>query len=112
MFQYVLKGIGHVVLERGKCGKGKLHIVKDIVVLFREVLSCDPSIHPSIHPYVPSSIHGWHHTWKKTLAKINNPPSAHVLLFRKSMPSPRGGHPQDFGININNKPNIYSPHNA
>jgi len=24
----------------------------------------------------------------------------------------QGGHPQDFDININNKPNIYSPHNA
>jgi hypothetical protein len=41
----------------------------------------------SIHPSVPSSIHGWHHTGEKTLAKINNPPFAHVLLFWKGMPS-------------------------
>jgi hypothetical protein len=34
----------------------------------------------SIHPSVLSSIHGWHHTGKKTLAKINNPPSAHALF--------------------------------
>jgi hypothetical protein len=59
MFQYVLKGIGHVVLERGECGKGKLHIVKDIMVLFCEVFSCDPSIHPSIHPSICPVIHPW-----------------------------------------------------
>jgi len=42
---------------------------------------------------------------RKTLAEINNPPSsAHVSLSRKSMPSPRGSHPQDFDINISNKP--------
>ncbi len=67
--------------------------------------SCDLFIHPS----VPSSIHGWHHTGKKTLAKLHNPltfPSAHVLLSRKGKPGPRGN-PQDFDINISNKPNIY-----
>ncbi len=42
----------------------------------------------SIHPSVPSSIHGWHHTGKKTLAEINNPPSAHVSMSRKGMPGP------------------------
>jgi hypothetical protein len=46
-----------------------LHIVKDVVVVFREVFSRDPFIHPS----VPSSIHGWHHIGKKTLIEINNP---------------------------------------
>ncbi len=54
----------------------------------------------SIHPSVPSSIHGWHHIGKKTLTEINYPPSAHVLLSRKGMPGPKGGHPQDFDINI------------
>jgi hypothetical protein len=49
---------------------------------------------PSIHLFVSSSIHGWHHTEKKTLAKINNPPSAHVLLSKKGMPGPRGGTPK------------------
>jgi len=45
---------------------------------------------------------------KKTLAEIDNPPPplAHVSLSRKSMPD-QGGHPQDFDINISNKPNIY-----
>jgi hypothetical protein len=28
MFQYVLNGIGHVVLERGECGKGKLYTIE------------------------------------------------------------------------------------
>jgi len=64
------------------------------MVVFREAFSRDPSIHPS----TPSSIHGWHHTGKKTLAEINNPPSAHVSLFRKGMPGPKEGHPQDFDI--------------
>jgi hypothetical protein len=82
--------------------------LKDVVVIFREAFSCDPSIRPSVRSSVMSSIHGWHHTRKKTLVKINNPPSTHVLLFRKGMPNPRG-HPQDFDINISNKPNIYSP---
>jgi hypothetical protein len=60
----------------------ELHIVKDVV----------DKMKLSIHPFVPSSIHGWHHTRKKTLPEINNtpPPSAHVLLFRKGMPSPKG----------------------
>ncbi len=40
------------------------------------------------HLSVPSSIHGWHHTGKKTLAEINNTPSAHVSLSRKGMPGP------------------------
>ncbi len=44
-----------------------LHIVKDVLVVFREAFF--------IHPSVPSSINGWHHTEKKTLAEINNPPS-------------------------------------
>ncbi len=42
----------------------------------------------SIHPSVLSSIHGWHHTGKKTLAEMYKPPSAHVLLSSKGMPSP------------------------
>ncbi len=61
----------------------KLHIVKDIMVVFREVFF----IHPSS---VPSSIHGQHHIVKKTLVEINNPPlSAHVLLSRKGVLSLR-----------------------
>jgi hypothetical protein len=76
------------------------------VIVFREAFSsCDSSI----HPFVPSSIHGWHHIRKKTLAEINNPLlSVHVSLSRKGMPGPEwggGGHPQDFDINISNKPN-------
>ncbi len=65
-----------------------LHIVKDIVVIFREIFSsCDPSIHPSI----PSSIHGWHHTRNKTLAEINNPPLLHLChCLGKACPAPRG----------------------
>ncbi len=63
----------------------------------------------AFHPSIPSSIHGWHHTGKKTLGEINNPPFAHVSLSRKGMPGPKGGHPQDFDINISNKPNIYMP---
>jgi hypothetical protein len=55
---------------------------------------------PSIFSSVSSSIHGWHHTGKKTLAEINNLPSAHVSLSRKGMLDPEGGHPQDFHINI------------
>jgi hypothetical protein len=47
-----------------------LHIVKDVVVVFREAFSRDLSI----HPFVSTSIHGWHHTGKKTLTEINNPP--------------------------------------
>jgi len=58
MFQYVLKGIGHVVLERGECGKGKSYIVKDVMFAFCEAFSRDPSIHPSIslviHPWMAS----------------------------------------------------------
>jgi hypothetical protein len=53
-----------------------LHIVKGVVVV---------KLFPSS---VPSSIHGWYHTGKKTLAEINNPPSAHVSLSRKGMPGP------------------------
>jgi hypothetical protein len=63
------------------------------VVVVKLFPSIHPSRHPSmdgiawpVHPSVPSSIHGWHHTGKKTLAKINNPPSAHVSLYRKGMP--------------------------
>jgi hypothetical protein len=46
---------------------------------------------------------------KKTSAEINNsPPSVHVPMSRKGMPGQGGGgHPQDFDINISNKPNIY-----
>jgi hypothetical protein len=63
-------------------------MMKDVVVVFREAFSSDPSIHPS----VLSSIHGWHHTRKKTLAEINKPPPfAHVSMSRKGMPGPRGG---------------------
>jgi hypothetical protein len=61
-----------------------LHIVKDVVVIFREAFS--------IHPSIQSSIHGWHHIGKKTLVEINNPsppPFAYLLLFRKSMSGPR-----------------------
>jgi hypothetical protein len=61
----------------------------------REAFSIHPSRHPSmdgitwpVHPSISLSIHGWHHTGKKTLAEINNPPSAHVLLSRKGMPGP------------------------
>jgi hypothetical protein len=65
---------------------------------------------PSIHPSVLSSIHGWHHTGKKTLAEINNlPPPLHMWCYvGKACPAP-GGAPQDFDINISNKPNIYLP---
>jgi hypothetical protein len=70
-----------------------LHIVKDVVIILHESFF--------IHPSVPSSIHGWHHTGKKTLTEINKPPlCAHVLLSRKGMPGPRGGHPQGFDITI------------
>jgi hypothetical protein len=31
---------------------------------------------------------------KKTLAKINNPPSTHVSLSKKGMPNPGGGTPK------------------
>jgi hypothetical protein len=74
----------------------KLHIVKDVVVVFCE----------AFHPSVPSSIHGWHHTRKKTLAEINNPPLRMCRCLGMACPAP-GGHPHDFDININNKPNIY-----
>jgi hypothetical protein len=53
-----------------------LHIVKDVVVV-----KFFPSIHLSHHP----SMDG---IGKKTLAELNNPPSAHVSLSRKGMPSP------------------------
>ncbi len=54
-----------------------------------------PSVSSSIHPSVLSSIHGWHHTRKKILAKLNNPPpSAHVSLSRKDMPSPEWAPPR------------------
>jgi hypothetical protein len=66
------------------------------------------SVKLSIHPSVSSHIHEWHHTGKKTLAEINNPPT-HVSLFRKRHAQPQLGHPQDFDINISNKPNIYLP---
>jgi tRNA U34 5-methylaminomethyl-2-thiouridine-forming methyltransferase MnmC len=68
-------------------------MMKDVVVVFREAFSSDPSIHPS----VLSSIHGWHHTRKKTLAEINKPPPfAHASMSRKGMPGPRGGAPPRF----------------
>jgi hypothetical protein len=86
----------------------QLHIVKDVVVVFCEAFSHDSSIHPS----VPLSIHGWYHIGKKTLAKINNPPFCACVTIRKGILGPRGGHPKIFDINISNKPNIYSPHNA
>jgi hypothetical protein len=44
------KGKFHVDTE-----PSKLHIVKDVVVIFREAFSHDLSIHPSIHPV----IHPW-----------------------------------------------------
>jgi hypothetical protein len=76
-----------------------LHIVKDVVVVFSE----------AFHPSISSFIHGWHHTRKKTLAEINNPPLRICRCLRKACPARRGGHPQDFDININNKSNIYLP---
>jgi hypothetical protein len=58
----------------------------------------------SIHPSVLSFIHGWHHTGKKTLTEINNPLPPPLRMCRclgKACPGPgRGGHPQDFDINI------------
>ncbi len=66
-----------------------LHIVKDVVVLFREAFS--------IHPSVPSSIHGWHHTGKKTLTEINYP-LLHMCRFLEKACPAQGGHPQDFHI--------------
>jgi hypothetical protein len=45
-----------------------LHIVKDIVIVFSEAFSRDPSIHP------------WHHTGKKILAKRNNPPPFYTCV--------------------------------
>jgi hypothetical protein len=38
---------------------GLLHIVKNIVVIFREV--------SFIHPFIPSFIYGWHHSGNKIL---------------------------------------------
>jgi hypothetical protein len=75
-------------------GKAKLHIVKDVVVVFMKL---------SIHPSILSSIYGWHHTGKKTLGEINNPPLRMCRCLRKACLGP-GGH---FDINISNKPNIY-----
>jgi hypothetical protein len=72
------------------------------MVVFYE--SFHPSIHLSRHPSMDSIMQG-----KKTLAEINNPLSAHVSFFRKGMPGPGGGRPQDFDINISNKPNICLP---
>jgi hypothetical protein len=60
-----------------------LHIVKDVVVVFREAFSHDPSIHPykeenpSTNKYPPPP----------------PPPSAHVSLSRKGMLGPKGGTP-------------------
>jgi len=45
-----------------------LHIVKDVVVIFREAFFITWPVHSSVRPSVPSSIHGWHRTGKKTLA--------------------------------------------
>jgi hypothetical protein len=61
------------------------------MVVFCEAFSCDLSIHPSISSF----IHGWHHIGKKTLTKLNNPPpSAHVSLSKKGIPSPGGAPPR------------------
>jgi hypothetical protein len=60
------------------------------------------------HPSVLSSIHGWHHTGKKTLAAINTPLRMCHCLGKACLAGGGGwGHPQDFYINISNKPNIY-----
>jgi hypothetical protein len=73
------------------------------VVVFREAFSRDDLF---IHPSVLSSIHGWHHIGKKTLAEINNPGALRMCCcLGKACPAPRGGHPQDFDINISNKSN-------
>ncbi len=73
------------------------------MIIFYESFSHDPSI----HPFVPSSIHEWHHTGKKTLAKINKPPSPLPMCcyLEKACQAQGGGDPQDFDINISNKPN-------
>jgi hypothetical protein len=73
----------------------KLHIVKDVVVIFRE------AFHPSIRPII---IQG-------RKRKIT-PRSLRMCRYLRKACLTLGGHPQDFDINISNKPNIHSPHNA
>jgi hypothetical protein len=47
---------------------------------------------------------------EETRAEINNLPPLHMCCYLgKACPVPRGGAPQDFDINISNKPNIYLP---
>jgi hypothetical protein len=43
---------------------------------------------------------------EKNMAKINNLALYTCVAVRKGMPGPRRCHPQDFDINISNKPNI------
>jgi hypothetical protein len=64
-----------------------LHILKDVVVVFREAFFIMWLVHPSIlliiHPWMASYR-------KKILTEINNSLRAHVSLSRKGMPGPRG----------------------
>jgi hypothetical protein len=91
-----ISSIGNPIIQLKFATMGNsqaLHIVKDVMVVFREAFFIHPSICPIIHPRRASYK-------KKTLAEINNlPPSAHVSLSRKGMPG-LGGHPQNFDINI------------
>jgi hypothetical protein len=60
-----------------------LHIVMDVMVVFHEAF-------PSIHPSLRLIIHPWMASYKEeNPGKKKNPPSAHMSLSRKGMPSPR-----------------------
>ncbi len=79
-----------------------LHIVKDVVVVLREAFH--PCIHPSCHPSMDGIIQG-RKPWQKNITSS--------LRMCRCLGKPRGrgggggAHPQDFDINISNKPNIY-----
>jgi len=69
---------------------------KVITTLWGETITyykgcCDRFLGSFFHHMTHPSIHGWHHTGKKTLVKINNPPSGHESLSRKGMAGPAGG---------------------
>jgi hypothetical protein len=67
------------------------------------VVFCE-AFHPSVRPVI--------HTWMVSYREENPgrskypPPSLRCRCLGKACPAP-GGHPQDFDINISNKPNIY-----
>jgi hypothetical protein len=67
-----------------------LHIVKDVVVVFRETFSIHPSIRPVIHPWMAS-----YREKNPNRNKLPPPPPLHMCrCLGKACPAPGGGTPK------------------